>query len=310
MSSPVTTVTPASGPGGVIHDLGYQRYTGPRLGRGYVVRSLYVHGLRTAYGVGRSIWGKLFPWGTLGLMVGIAAIVVAVQAQLPPGVTDRVFTYWQFPVQTNILVLLFCAVAAPELVSRDLRSGVLPLYFSRPLSRRDYPLAKYLALTTAVFGLQAVALLALFFGSAFSQDSMGAVADEFGLFLQGLVVAAFTAILFAAIALLVASLSGRRAVAAALIVGVVILTTPVLGVLQLLAWANHIDGELTGAALQLFQLSFLVSPFTIVNGIGEWLFSESEPLIGPYGPLYLAATLALTALCLLLTLVRYRKVAR
>ena len=35
----------------------------------------------------------------------------------------------------SLLVILFCAVVAPELVSRDLRSGVLPLYFSRPLTR-------------------------------------------------------------------------------------------------------------------------------------------------------------------------------
>jgi ABC-2 type transport system permease protein len=310
MSSPVTTARSQSGPGGVIHDIGYQRYNGPRLGRAYASRSLFVHSLRTAYGLGRSGPAKIFPWGILGLLVSIAAILVAIQSQLPPGVTDRVFTYWQFPTQTNILVLLFCAVAAPEIVSRDLRGGVLPLYFSRPLSRTDYPLAKFVALVTAVFVLLLIPLLTLFLGSAFSQESMGAVADEFGLFLQGLVVAALTALLFSSIALLIASLSGRRAVAAALIVGLFILTTPVLGVVQALAWANNVDGELTGTALQLFQLSFLVSPFTIVEGIGGWLFDADEPLVGPYGPLYLVVTFAVIAICLLLTFVRYRKVAR
>jgi ABC-2 type transport system permease protein len=311
MSSPVTTARPAAGPGGVIHDIGYRRYAGPRLGRAYATRSLFVHSLRTAYGLGRSTLAKLFPWGILVVLVGIAAIFVAIQSQLPPGVTERVFTYWQFPTQTNVLVLFFCAVAAPELVSRDLRGGVLPLYFSRPLSRADYPVAKFAALVSAVFLLLLVPLLALFLGSAFSQDSMGAVADEFGLFLQGVVVAALTAVLFSAIALLIASLSGRRAVAAALIVGAFILTTPLLLVLQLLAWANAtVDGELTGAGEQLFQLSFLASPFTIVEGIGGWLFDPDEPLVGPYGPLYLVVTLAIVATCLLLTLVRYRKVAR
>jgi ABC-2 type transport system permease protein len=311
MSSPATTARPASGPGGVIHDIGYQRYAGPRLGRAYARRSLFVHSLRTAYALGRSGVAKIFPGGILLVLVSIAAILVAVQSQVPPEVTERVFTYWQFPTQTNTLVLLFCAVAAPELVSRDLRGGVLPLYFSRPLSRSDYPLAKYAALATAVFLLEFIPLLALFLGSAFSQESMGAVADEFGLFLQGVVVAALTAVLFSAIALLIASLSGRRAVAAALIVGAFILTTPVLAVLQALAWANvTFDGQLTGAGQQLFQLSFLVSPFTIVEGIGGWLFDTDEPMVGPYGPLYLVVTLAIIATCLLLTLVRYRKVAR
>jgi ABC-2 type transport system permease protein len=311
MSSPVTTARPQSGPGGVIHDIGYQRYTGPRLGRAYAARSLLAHSLRAAYGLGRSGAAKIFPWGILGLLVSIAAILVAVQSQLPPGMEQRAFTYWQFPTQTNILVLLFCAVAAPELVSRDLRGGVLPLYFSRPLSRADYPVAKYAALTTAVFLLQFIPLLVLFLGSAFSQDSMSAVGDEFVLFTQGVVVAALMAVLFSAISLLIASLSGRRAVAAALIVGAFILTTPVLGVLQALAWSNvNINGELTGSAETLFQLSFLVSPFTIVDGIGGWLFDANEPTVGPYGPLYLVVTLAIIAICLLLTLVRYRKVAR
>ncbi|MBX6750737.1 MAG: ABC transporter permease subunit [Micromonosporaceae bacterium] len=307
MSSPVTTVQPQSGPGGVIHDIGYRRYTGPRLGRAYATRSLFAHSLRTAYGLGRSVAAKIFPWGILGLLVSVAAILVTIQSQIPPGVDQRAFTYWQFPSLTSILVLLFCAVAAPELVSRDLRSGVLPLYFSRPLSRADYTVAKFAALTTAVFVLMFIPLLTLFLGSAFSQDSMSAVGDEFVLFTQGVVVAALMALLFSAIALLVASLSGRRAVAAALIVGLFILTTPVLGVLQIFAWAN---GEPTGAALTLSQLSFLVSPFTIVDGIGGWWFDQDEPTVGPYGPLYLAVMLAITAICLLLTLVRYRKVAR
>ena len=307
MSSPVTTAKPQSGPGGVIHDIGYQRYTGPRLGRQYATRSLFVHSLRTAYGLGRSGAAKIFPWGILGLLISIAAIMVTVQSQLPPGTEQRDFTYWHVPSQTSILTLLFCAVAAPEIVSRDLRSGVLPLYFSRPLSRADYPVAKFAALTTAVFLLGLIPQLVLFLGSAFSQTRMSVVGDEFGLFLEGVVIVALMAVLFSAIAMLIASLSGRRAVAAALIVGAFILTTPVLGVLQSLALAN---GAPTGVAGQLYYLSYLVSPFTIVHGVGDWLFNERESMVGPYGPVYLVATLAVAAICLLLTLVRYGKVAR
>ena len=56
MSEPSSLAQPA----GVIHDIGYQRYTGPRLGRRYVAGSLYVHGLRTAFGLGRSsaVWSR------------------------------------------------------------------------------------------------------------------------------------------------------------------------------------------------------------------------------------------------------------
>lgn len=50
-----------SEPTGVIHDIGYQRYTGPRLGRRHVFGALYLHGLRTAFGLGRSAKAKIFP---------------------------------------------------------------------------------------------------------------------------------------------------------------------------------------------------------------------------------------------------------
>jgi ABC-2 type transport system permease protein len=315
-SAPTAPVATAAAPfdgssGGVIHDIGYRRYTGPRLGRPYAVRSVFVHSLRTAYGLGRGVLAKLFPWGILILLVAIAAIFVAIQSQIPAGLNERIFTYWQFPTQMSVLVLLFCAVVAPELVSRDLRGGVLSLYFSRPLSRLDYPLAKFVALVSAVFLLLLAPLLTLFLGSAFSQKSMSAVWDEFVLFTQGLVAAGLMALLYAAIALLVASLLGRRAVAAALIVGLFILTTPLLVVMQEVAWAQiDSNGELTGAALRLDQLSFLASPFTIVEGIGQWLFTTDPPLVGPFGPLYVAVALGVTAVCLLLTLLRYRKVAR
>jgi ABC-2 type transport system permease protein len=291
---------------GVIHDIGYQRYDGPRLGRGYAVRSLYTHGLRTAYGLGRSAGAKAFPWGVLGLLMAIAAVLVAVQSQVPG---ERIVNYWQFPTQVNLLILLFCAIAAPELVSRDIRGGVLPLYFSRPLTRSDYPLAKWGALVTAVFLALLGPLLLLFLGTAFSLDDMGDVWNEFTTFTQGLLIAGLTAALYASIALVISSLAGRRAVAAALTVGFFILTTPVLGVIQGIAYSQS-GGDLTGGALRLSQLGFLVSPFTIVQGIGDWLFGSGEPFIGPFGPLYLAVTVAVIALCMLLTLVRYRKVAR
>jgi ABC-2 type transport system permease protein len=304
MSSPTTASS-------VIHDIGYRRYTGPRLGRGYATRSLYVHGLRTAFGLGRSAAAKFFPWGIFGLLVAVAAILVAVQSQVSV-LQQRVFEYWQFPTQINVLVLLYCAVAAPELVSRDLRGGVLPLYFSRPLTRLDYPLAKWAALVSAVFLLLLGPELVLFLGTAFSNQSMSAVWDEFGLFGEGLVVSALTAVLFASLALLVSSLAGNRAVAAALTVGLFILTTPVLGVLQGIAHAGYgPDGGMTADGERLSQLSFLVSPFTIVQGIGAWLFGgQGQSFIGPYGPLYLVVTLAVVAASLLLLLLRYRKVAR
>ncbi|NJC68412.1 ABC transporter permease [Planosporangium thailandense] len=281
-------------PSGVIHDIGYQRYTGPRLGRGYASRSLYLHGLRTAFGLGRSAKAKIFPWATAGLAVVVATVLTAIRAQAG----RPLVSYADFPSMIALLTTLFCAAAAPELVSRDLRGGVLPLYFSRPLRRSDYALAKLGALVTAVWLMLAGPLVLMLVGGVFSVHGAGAVGKEIVHFLPGLAQAAFYAAVYGSLSLLVASLAGRRAVAAAVVVAVFIVTTPIVGVIAVIG----------GPTAQ--KLAFLASPTTVVQGVGTWLFGVAGPEVRPYGPVYGLAMVVLLAACLLLLLARYRRVAR
>jgi ABC-2 type transport system permease protein len=279
---------------GVIHDIGYQRYEGRRLGRSYAARSLYQHGVRTAFGLGRSAKAKVFPWIVVGIVGAVAIVVTAIRAQLG----QPVLSYVAFPGAVSLLVVLFCAVVAPELVSRDLGTGVLPLYFSRPLARSDYVFAKLAALSTAAWLLLAGPQLLMFVGGAFSVQGFRAVWNEFLDLLPGLLFSAVYAVVFAALALLVAALTSRRAIAAVLIVATFVVTTPVVGVLSLVGGdtARH--------------LAFLASPSTALSGIGAWLFGLETPDIGGYGPLYGVTVLAVTVWCVLLLLARYRRVAR
>src|SRR5690606_38584395 len=132
----------------------------------------------------------------------------------------------------TVLLLLFGAAVAPELVSRDLRSGFLALYFARPLRTGDYALAKLAALITAMFLPVAGALLVMFVGGAFSAQEIGDVWDEFVDFLPAAAYAGVYAVTFGSLALLIASLTGRRAIAAASVVATFVVTTPVVGVLH------------------------------------------------------------------------------
>jgi ABC-2 type transport system permease protein len=290
---------------GVIHDIGYQRYEGPRLGRAYAVRSLYSHGLRTAFGLGRSAAAKIFPWAVFGLVMVVAAILAAIRSQ-----TGEIpISYWGFPATISLLIILFCAVIGPELVSRDIRGGVLPLYFSRPLTRTDYALAKWASLATAVAILLVAPMLLMFLGGAFTVDGLSAVWNEFVQFTKGVAIAGAYAIVFASLSIVVSALAGRRAVAAALVVALFLVTTPVYGVLMGVAYSSSPDGVLTGSNLVLSQVAGLVSPMILVDGIGQWLFNPDQPY-GSYGPLYGAVALGLTIIALLLLLLRYRKVAR
>ncbi|WP_328343075.1 ABC transporter permease [Micromonospora sp. NBC_00421] len=289
-------------PTGVIHDIGYQRYTGPRLGRRHVFGALYLHGLRTVFGLGRSAKAKIFPWLVVGIVTVVAAGLTAVRSQLG----QVVMTYAQFADAMSWLVIFFVAVAAPELVSRDLRSGVLPLYFSRPLPRDDYALAKLLSLVSALWLLLGGPQLVMFLGAAFTtSDGLRGAWNELLDLLPGLLYAGLWAVVFAAIGLLVASLTGKRAFAAGGIVAVFLMTTPIVGVLSILP--SHAVNE----------LAFLASPSTLVGGVGTWALGDllvpegqgGGMPIGSFGPVYAIVAVLLVTACTALLLLRYRKVA-
>ena len=144
---PLAAAPPAAG--GVIHDLGYRRYDGPRLGRRRIVAALAWHSFRSAFGLGRGAKAKIVPVIAFLALCLPAVVNAFAMSRGNPRVVDY-DTYT--PVLRNLIMTVFVAVQAPELVSRDLRSRVLPLYFSRPIKTGDYPLAKYLGFTAAVPG--------------------------------------------------------------------------------------------------------------------------------------------------------------
>ena len=280
----------------VIHDIGYQRYDGPRLGRGHVFRAMYVHGMRVAFGFGRSAKSKIFPWLVAGITLLVAVILAAVRAQA--GLVP--LNYVQFADAMSWLVILFVAIVAPELVSRDMRAGVLPLYFSRPLRAADYIGAKFVALVSAVWLVLGVPQFVMFLSAAFTtKTGMSGVWDEIGDLLPAWAYSLLWAVLFAAISLLIASLTGKRAFAAGGIVALFLMTTPVFGVLS----------ELPSRTTQ--ELAGLASPMTLVSGVSSWLIPASNTglMVGRFGPVYAIEAATLIAACLLFLLARYRKVA-
>jgi ABC-2 type transport system permease protein len=280
----------------VIHDIGYQRYDGPRLGRPAVIGAMYIQSLRAAFGFGRTAKAKIFPWLVAGIAVLVAVIVAAVRSQT--GIV--VFNYVQFDDALSWIIIFFVAICAPELVSRDLRAGVLPLYFSRPLRASDYVLAKVAALVSAVWLLLGVPQFIMFLGAAFTtKTGMRGVWNELGDLLPGWGYSLLWALLFASIGLLIASLTGKRAFAAGGIVAVFLMTTPVVGVLSILPSRTA------------QQLAGLASPSTLISGVGTWLIPTHNTGIdiGRFGPVYGIELVTVIAACLLLLLARYRKVA-
>jgi ABC-2 type transport system permease protein len=205
-----------------------------------------------------------------------------------------------------VVVTLFIAAQAPELVSRDLRSRVLPLYFCRPLRPGDYPLAKYLALTGALLLLIEVPLLILYAGTIASASGGRAVWHETRALIPGLGIGLMWAVLMAAIGLVLASRTGRRAYATGIVAITCFLTWSLS--LLLLQAEGGMTATSTGA-----RLAGLFSPFTILDGVRMWLGGTSPGEVanpGHYGPLYGVLAVVLLAASLGGLAARYRKVSQ
>ena len=123
------------GPGqGAIHDIGYRHYDGPRLGRGYLRRSLFAESLRGSYGFGRSTRSKIMP---ILLLAGICLPALIVSIVTAAFRADQLpITYTAYLFQVQVVIAIFVAAQAPAIMSRDLRYRVISLYFSRPRTGR------------------------------------------------------------------------------------------------------------------------------------------------------------------------------
>jgi ABC-2 type transport system permease protein len=248
---------------GEIFDIGYRRYEGARLGRGYAFRTLYVQSLRTAFGLGRGVKALILPWTLFAFILFPAA--VQVMASALSGGMANLLGYADYFGFVSMMVALFCAAQAPELVSTDQQHKVLPLYFSRALRRHDYALAKLLAMTSAVTILVLTALLILLLGRlALATDFMTGIRAEGPSILPILVTPLVAAAVLGTLSLGLSSLTPRRGIAAALVLGAVLLTVAVSGIL-----VTAIDGGGGGWGV-------LLNPLLTANGAILALFGK-EP---------------------------------
>jgi ABC-2 type transport system permease protein len=317
-----TSAHPAAGAASVIHDLGYRRYDGPRLGRPQIVRALAWHSFRSAFGFGRGAKAKILPVVALVALCLPAVVNAFAMSKGNPRLVD----YDTYQPTLRVLVMtVFVAVQAPELVSRDLRSRVLPLYFARPIKTIDYPLAKYLAFSAACLVLMEVPLLLLYGGSIANVHGGAAVWAQTRALIPGLLVGLMWAVVLAAISLFLASLTARRAFATGA-VAIFFLLTFTLAEILLAAEGQPLGPQSTqgGGPVQQVgaqsvlaapslaeKVSGLFSPFTLFDGVRMWLggtdTADGVPNPGGFGAVYALVLILITALCLAGLAARYRK---
>ena len=287
---------------GTIYDLGYKRYEGVRLGRRHAIWALYVHSLRGVFGIGRSLSSKV---GPIGLAV-IAFIPAAFQlgiAAIAPGEIEviRPEDYFQL---IEVVLAVFCAVVAPELVGRDQRTQTLSLYFSRALRRQDYALAKFAALMTGMLAITVIPQVIMFVGNGLAAADFGDyLRDEWADLPSILGSAILLSGLIASIGLVIAAQMPSRAYSTVGIIAAFVLTSIIAG------------SVFEAADQDIGRFVLLLSPFHVARGLTFWFFDATfDP--GTQlaeadlpGVTYAMAATSVVLLMLVLLLRRYEKIS-
>ncbi len=299
----------ASGPGGNIYDLGYQSYTGPRLGRRSAVQALFSQSIRACYGIGRGGRAKIAPFvlGAIAILPAILAVgIAAIAAQAGPagGAIGEAspIRYDSYQGLVGIVIMLFCAAQGPELFGRDQRYGVLPLYFSRVLTRSDYALAKVLGLMVSLFAVAVTPYLILFIGRVFvAPDPATGLADEISAVPRFVLQAALVAGLLGGLAALISAWTPRRAYATATIIAVFIIPPIIVAIIA--TQTNH----------DLARVLVLFSPGDVLDGTNAAIFgsisASAVAQVDLPGWAYLAAAAIGIAVSIGLTIRRYLRIA-
>lgn len=284
---------------GTIYDIGYRHYDGPRLGRRGAVMAVVGAGLRAIFGLGRSGRSKVIPWGTL--ILATMPAIVAVAIRVLAGDLIELYSYDSYLWQIGALLPIFVAAQAPELVVNDIRHRVLPLYFSRPMSRFDYVAAKLGALSLALLSLTLLPVLVLFTGRVLAGDDVvGAISDEAGALPAIVGTGLIHALVLASLGLAICSLAARRAYAAGAVLAVFLI--------------GSVVGEILAEAGGFADVAPFLNPLAIMDGTRQWLFGGSvaeSPVRAADVPLalYGLATLAVTLGAWAVLAFRYRRIS-
>ena len=219
---------------GQLFDLGYQRYEGPREGRARARKALFVNGIRTCFGIGRGTLAKIMPILFFGAVMApaIVFIIIAATTERIIGVALDIPGHADYYQIVSLVLLLFSAVIAPELLCPDRRSGVITLYLVRSLTFTDYVLGRWLAFFVVsllfIYTGQVVLMIGLTMSAAQPFEYLRDNWADIPRFLSaGLVIAVLTT----TIPLAAAAFTTRRVYASAFVIGLWLISAATAGIL-------------------------------------------------------------------------------
>lgn len=213
---------------GAVYDRGYRPYEGERGGRTAARTALWRATVRRALGLRRPWRQKVAPFVLLAIVTVPAIVNVGVKylTRNTPASELEFITYRDYVGVSNAL-LVFVALTAPDIVCPDRRQRVLPLIFARPLRGVDYVLAKVGAMFAILFAFSFLPQVVLFVGQMLvsTDGALTYLRDNAEVLWQVPAAVALLALFYAVIGVAIASLTTRRIIAGASIVGLFLITS-------------------------------------------------------------------------------------
>jgi ABC-2 type transport system permease protein len=299
--------TVETGGHGAVYDRGYRPYDGARGRRGAATFALYKASMRRALGIRRSWRQKVAPFTLLGVVTIPAIVNVGIGYVTRDQLADRIeiITYRDY-VGVSSALLLFVALVAPDVMCPDRRQRVLPLMFARPLMGTDYVAAKVGAIGTILFAFSFIPQVVLFIGNMLVSDSaLDYLTGHLDVLWEVPVSVVLLALYYAVIGVAIASLTDRRIVAGAAVIGLFLITSISSGIIV------GEDFESEGGSMAAL-INVLILPLYLRDLVFLGHVDPESPLSGvDNGGLFAIVTyVSVVAVCTGVLLRRYRWVER
>jgi len=152
---------------------------------------------------------------------------------------------------------LLTALVVGGLISEDRQHGTSAIYFSRPVTRTDYTLMKYLS-ASAILSMIIVFSYCAYYVAAiiFNNEGWAYLLDTLPFFLGGLVAAVMLVVTFTSIGLALSSLSSGRFFPAVAFLGIIFGSRILAFLIKLLFERDTL---------------YLISPYDNLAHVGQWM---------------------------------------
>jgi ABC-2 type transport system permease protein len=251
---------------GAIYDRGYRPYDGPRGRRGAATFALYKASMRRALGIRRSWRQKVAPFVLLGVVTIPAIVNVGIGYVTRDRIVDRIeiINYRDY-VGVSSTLLLFVALVAPDVMCPDRRQRVLPLMFARPLMGTDYVAAKVGAIGSILFAFSYVPQVVLFVGNMLvSNGALDYLTGHLDILWKVPISVVVLATYYAVVGVAIASLTDRRIVAGAAVIGLLLITSIASGII--VGEVDFEDGSV-GALINVLALPLFLRDLVFLGHI-------------------------------------------